>query len=430
MPKKSQAEAQNPSTGETLDTIYFGDASSEMNHGFQNKNAEVPAPDAPTGDLPDVYISSTTASSGPAPEMSLREHGEWSVGSKREWIQYELNKATTLDQVQIAWSVPRNNYHFTVKTTVEGEDWQKVYSDRAGAGKETYEFDPVEAKKVRIVAGGAQRWWRPGTFRMKQVWLGDLPHPEAYEPAAAYQRGMDRACRRLMSNKSKDAFLSFTLDTDPEKQNNFTVKFWGSDRRMVDLRLSDGDGNYIDGAAPAWKPLGGYGASGMAHFWEFGGTSAAGGFPGRFIYATYPLPHAFTEGKDEVTLKLTAAGETPYPSQGIYAAYTHTGKYFAPPADEPQGEPFEWEPTRPNQLTHEERLKKLKDRAKKLIEQVYEGRPKPGEQGGARRLQSLTDAYHAEWSDHYQDDEIVHIVKEALDAAVRRQAKKGVAGHM
>ena len=427
----SPSVAGDPATAELLDSIDFGRQDSEKAHEFKGQDTVKPLAGGKPRNKSDVRITALTASSGGAPEMTLYEPGQWAVGSKGEWIQYELNKPTSLEKVEIAWAAARNNYFFTVKTRTEGEEWEKAYSGRCHGDKETYEFSPVKAKKVRIVAGGARRWWRPGVFRMKQIWLGDLPYPEAYQVRSAYEPALGTACRRLRSDKDEDgASMSFTMDTKPDEQNYFTVKFWGSDRRMVNLRLSDGDGNYIDGAAPAWKPLGGYGAHGMAQFWEFGGSAAAGAFPGRFIYATYPVPHAFTKGKDEVRFQLSAPGKTAHPSQGIYAAYTHSGKFFGPPADEKQGEPMRWDETRPNKLTHQERLKMLKDRARKLINRVFERRPKPGSQRGARRLQSLTDAYHAEWSDHYHDEEIVHIVTEALDAAVQRQAREGVEGHM
>lgn len=397
---QAQGAPENPGL---LDKVYFGDPDSEQQHDFESTNAVVP--DGKPGEQPEVYVKKViNASAG--------------VG----WIGYKFNQPTTLDKVKMTWGGHSNRtFFFKIKTSRNGKNWKDLYSGNAGGSRTTeHEFDPVKARYVKVIKGGMAGWWRPKTWELKKIQFNDLPATDAYRSShAVYEPALGESCRRLLSDESEEsAWLRFKMEVDPNEQNYFTVKFWGGDQRGINLRLHDGDGKAIDGAVSEWgavhKPMG--------PFWEFRGL----GHRENFVYATYPLPTAVTNEKSEVTLKISSSGGT---SQGIYAAYTHKDKCFIPPEDEQQGEPFEWGAEYPQRLTDEEKENILKQRARKLIEEQLSGKPKPSGLGGARLLKALSDAYHAEWSEHYQDPEIVDVVKQALDAAVRRQTDKGVAGH-
>ncbi len=406
-----------------LDRIKFGSTDSERRHQFDGQNTEVFAGQDDQETISGVHITSTTASSGNAPENTLREQGEWH-GSKGEWIQYRLSQPATLERITITWEAPGNNYLFEILTSQDGTNWKKVTRERSSGRTETYEFEPVRPRFIRIRAWGADRWWRPAVFRLKQIRIGDLPYPDAYQKPLTYQPAPEHRCRRLGTvDAEQTGKMQFTLQTDPDRRNYVTVKFWGSDWKAVPLRLADGDGHYIDGAAPEWKPAIGYGTDGMGRFWSFGGSRANGAFPGRFIYATYPLPASRTRGADSFRMQLEAPEGAE--SQGIYAAYTHIRPFFVPPSDEQQGKARTWGPNRPDQWSPEKRERVLIDRARELINQVMENRPTPTNQKGARRLKSLSEAYHAEWSEHHEDPEIVDIVKNAIDHAVGNEVIKG-----
>jgi len=91
--------AQEPSVNETggqvLDRINFGSTGSERRHQFEATNTEGFPGSREQEPISGVHVTSTSASSGSAPENTLVEEGEWS-GSKGEWIQYQLSEPTKL----------------------------------------------------------------------------------------------------------------------------------------------------------------------------------------------------------------------------------------------------------------------------------------------------------------------------------------------
>ncbi len=421
---------------DALDSINFGDRESEQAHRFISENSEIPEEIPIAVDGP--YVQSVTATDGTAPQATLTENGEWAVHNNGEWIEYALSELTEIDRVEIAWGRGQT-FFFEIHASSDGERWERVYegaSWRRGSGHfETCEFDPVQVRHVRIVARGRDSGRsRTGRFFIAQVRIGNLPYPEAYQPALAYRPGLNQPSRRLLpvADSWEGGWMRFVMKCEPDQKNYLTVKLWGSDNVMSPLYLRDKDGRWV--AAPAismhrtgdnaaWTPL-----------WEFAGGVAGGPlgvangpFPGRFIYATYPIPREMTQGRSEVTLQIQAVGsefERPMfkPSQGIYAAYTHTEPFSHFADDEPQGEPFEWGPNRPapQDLSVEE---KLMNDALDLIADLVERRGLSAED--YRGLESLAQAYHAEWSDHYRDEEIVRIVRDTIDASIRNEARSG-----
>ena len=110
------------------------------------------------------------------------------------------------------------------------------------------------------------------------------------------------------------------------------------------------------------------------------------------------------------------------PSQGVYAAWTHEDPFSGFADDEPQGEPFTWGPNRSQPPAHSVEEKLMSD-ARQLIEKLIAGDGLNTD--SYRGLEALTQAYHARWSDHYKDEHIVHLVRETIDDAIRRQQEKG-----
>lgn len=336
-----------------LDHLNLGVAESERAHGLTSEGSDIPqAPKPPTTN---TYVASVEASAGSAPESTLVEPGEWGVSREGEWIQYTLNRPTKLDRVAVAWARTQT-FLFEIHASPDGKHWKRVVHGRSWRRGpkhfETYSFEPTGAKCVRIVVYGRDTRTRRGNAFIAQVRLGELPYPEAYEPALAYQPGLGQPCRRLLpvGESWEGGSLSFVVKCDPKKHNYLTVKFWGSDPRQSYLYLRDEEGRWVL-HAPGGQMRGGHNAS-WTPLWEFAADGAGGLCPGRFIYATYPIPQNLTEGKSQVRLQIQAAGDTigkpmKTPSQGIYDLYTHTAPFTAFAADEPQGEPFRWGPSRP-----------------------------------------------------------------------------------
>ncbi|MFO7904931.1 MAG: discoidin domain-containing protein [Pirellulaceae bacterium] len=411
-----------------LDWVKFGDAESERGHQFEADHSQViqGAQDSPES----LHIASVSATAGSAPESTLTPAGEWGVLRKGEWIDYELSDRTTLDHLKVAWGRTQM-FFFEIHTSLDGESWQRVFegeSWRRGSDHfQTYRFDPVQTRFVRIVAKGRQTKTRQGRFFVSQVRIGELPYPQAYEPALSYTPGLGRSCRRLLpvTDQWEGGWLRFVMKCEPRAKTYLTVKFWGSDKITVPLYLRDAKGRWVVSSPQAMRRSGDNAA--WTPIWEYAGGVAKGPFPGRFIYVTYPIPREMTRGRTEVTLQLQAVGssfEHPMktPCQGIYAAWTHGNPFSGFADDEPRGEPFTWGPNRPapEGISVEE---KLMSDARQLIEKLIAG-------GGLntdnyRGLEALTQAYRARWSDHYKDEQIVHLVRETIDDAIRRQHEKG-----
>src|SRR5208283_3367758 len=120
--------------------------------------------------------------------------------------------------------------------------------------------------------------------------------------------------------------------------NYFTARFWGSDENTNRLIL------YCEGKQIGYRHLGDIDVLDSPN----GGRACNE----RFFYTTTPLPFAMTKGKTNLDLEIRATGriwsygtffeqyQKPMtgPSRGIYRACTHTDGFFAPPADENQGD--------------------------------------------------------------------------------------------
>jgi hypothetical protein len=134
-------------------------------------------------------------------------------------------------------------------------------------------------------------------------------------------------------------WVSFKLKVDPQRQNYFTVKLWGSDKGEGKGRLI----LYIDGLQAGYRHEGDYDVLNQ--------TDDEAIFQGRYLYQTVPLPLMRTQGRTEVELKIAGLGSmfsygTSFASKqrnltqttrGIYRAYTHTSTRFTPDASENQG---------------------------------------------------------------------------------------------
>ncbi len=141
-----------------------------------------------------------------------------------------------------------------------------------------------------------------------------------------------------------DQHVDFELGCHPKQQNYLTVKVWGSSGSAGSaLVLHDpvnGDAPF-DAIARQDGPLK---PSHHPRKGELVRQTEAKAFPGRFYYATYPIPLKLTRARSTVRLRLLYKGRAP--GLDVYRAYTHLDPYFEPPTGEIQGQPFELGPPR------------------------------------------------------------------------------------
>jgi hypothetical protein len=277
--------------------------------------------------------------------------------------------------------------------------------------------------------------------------------------------------------------VDFQLGCHPDMQTYFTVKVWGSSgsagyRPGSSLLLHDPD----KGDAP-FDPIARQdGAPKPSHHprkGEIVRQLEAKAFPGRFYYATYPIPREMTRGRSTVRLRLVYKGRAP--GLEVYRVYTHLDPFFEVPESEVQGKPFELGPPRqgreasPNER-HEhwkkqanagfrkarefqlfgERWEKAKGEVPSWAKGVLLGRGsgslKPGgayredhevlkddikrwgghyiRQGDSQMLalrfiEVFAHAYQEEWSDFHRDPEMLERIAAAFDFYCRAQGNSG-----
>jgi hypothetical protein len=223
--------------------------------------------------------------------------------------------------------------------------------------------------------------------------------------------------RRLLANGEwRGGKITFTMKVDPVKPNYFTAKFWGGDTcsdAAHELRLC----LYIDGKQIGTRHLG---EIDMLDIMKYDLAR----YPGRFFYATRPLPLHMTKGKTEVELTIEGQGGIngysseiadyqkmmKEPSRGIYCVYVHTNPCFQPLENEVQGTAPEQVPVRTEPGI--ELLKTLK-------QELNERSDREMSRGGKKHeynIQYLAHAYGTPWNTAYQNKKALERMVEAVDA--------------
>ena len=137
--------------------------------------------------------------------------------------------------------------------------------------------------------------------------------------------------------------MAVTLKCDPEKQNYFTVKFWGGDTGDGILWVCDPATGYMN-ISNTRQPMRNGGVD-RKEWVELITTDSEPQYSGGFIYSTYLIPMIYTKGKNYVSLRIYSTGgpanyanvtikDQTEPSRGIYAAYMTQEADFDPAAFE------------------------------------------------------------------------------------------------
>jgi hypothetical protein len=215
--------------------------------------------------------------------------------------------------------------------------------------------------------------------------------------------------------------VSFHLKVEPDQQNYFTVKLWGSDKGEERGRLI----LYLNGEQVGYRHEGDYDVLNQCD------TEAI--FPGRFLYQTLPLPTMLTRGKTNVLLKIEGLGRMwPYganfaekqknltePTRGLYRACTHTSPHFTPDASEKQGTAVEPK-TRPAG-PGEEILEKMKTTVNTRLTGLMDD--KGSRAGDSKNAEAnvllLAEAYNTPWTVAYHNPRAIAALVKAGDVFLR-----------
>ena len=113
----------------------------------------------------------------------------------------------------------------------------------------------------------------------------------------------------------------------PDTDNYFTLKLWEGDSLYGGFALE------VCGAETKDRLV-------------LSAPTGTAGSDGGFVYATYALPRSFTEGKTQISLRLTCAEtEEELSARGVYAAYLTQSAFFEPKQFAKQGEKSISEPS-------------------------------------------------------------------------------------
>lgn len=232
--------------------------------------------------------------------------------------------------------------------------------------------------------------------------------------------GLGKRARRLLPldpASYNGGSMTFKLKVDPEQQNYFTAKLWGSDKDEERGRLI----LYIDGLQVGYRHEGDHDVLNQ--------TDNEAIFQGRFLYQTVALPPLHTKGKTKVELKIEGLGRMwsygssfaqkqrslTKPTRGIYRVYTHTNKRFMPDPSEKQGEAVtpKVRPGGPG----EELLTQMKVTVNNRLERLLgvSGDEAPSQED----MLLLAEAYHTSWTVAHRDDRVIAAIIRGGDTYVR-----------
>jgi hypothetical protein len=228
--------------------------------------------------------------------------------------------------------------------------------------------------------------------------------------------GLGATARKLLALEGTNwqgGRVAFTLKADPDRQNYATVRLWGSDRTDNELTL------FCEGKQIGYRHLG------DIDLLDFGGGEAA--FPGRFFYTTTPLPLAMTRGRTNLDFEIRSSGPTwgyadsfaqyqkpmTEPSRGIYAIYSHTNGFFAPPAGDPQGLAPANPPVR--EQPGPEVLDNLKSRVNGEVNHLLSARSL-----NQMEVEFLARAWSVTWTAAHHNDQAVAQVLKGLDGTFEK----------
>lgn len=169
---------------------------------------------------------------------------------------------------------------------------------------------------------------------------------QSVNATAEHQPDAPVDCRDALAlDRQHGGRVLFDMSVSPTEPTHLTVKFWGG--------LSVVNGSNFTAQSNTWllDATKGWAQHGWAHAWPCEldqsdpGRSAAldGSFPGRWQYATYPIPEEWTRGKTTLRLGLGTGlfqwygGPGYMPSRPLFKAYTHVAPFLDIPADEMQG---------------------------------------------------------------------------------------------
>ena len=187
------------------------------------------------------FIHAVTASLSPRPTLPQNTvDGDpktgWSAQEDGQWLTYHLSRSTQVGSVAITWACP-HKVPFGVRVSQDGRRWKHVLDDSSQGvegATESYEFDLVDARYVRLaVHGSVQNHWH----RLTEVKIDDL----AYRPTLK----MAWWSRRWESGPPSEKYLANYVPAAKESYSAIAAT-------CVQTLIDKGTDRYGEVRAPIW----------------------------------------------------------------------------------------------------------------------------------------------------------------------------------
>lgn len=233
--------------------------------------------------------------------------------------------------------------------------------------------------------------------------------------------GMEEPARVLLpvpGERVEGGNMTFTMEVDPERQNYFTARFWGSDSGNSNLLIL-----FCEGKQVGYRHLGDYDVLDIAN--------EDLPRPGHFTYTTVPLPLSMTKGKKKIELSIRSTGRIARygnsfdayqkvmekPSKAIYKGYTHTEACFRPSKKEIRE--FEQGERRVRTAPGEEVMEEVRQFVNRQIS-GYMKKTEIDQETAAL----LAYAYHEPWTVAYRNKAVAELVIRTADQYYERFARE------
>ena len=224
--------------------------------------------------------------------------------------------------------------------------------------------------------------------------------------------GMGQPARKLLPDPvvftpTESGYLDFTVRCDPVNDNYVTLKLWGSEKSnsgsLVVYQIVNGMLTQV-----------GYRSMGLDNRFaplSWGGWGTAP-IPNRFYYTTVPLPLSLTQGKTSVELRVVCAWIGAAGSDPVYRAYVHTGSYFEPAADDPQGMDPGPRPLHPPSIDTDVSIIQARNAAEANLTALLAS-------GSGGNISDLASGYNTAGSVAYHNPQIVTMITAQIDTSCK-----------
>ena len=258
-----------------------------------------------------------------------------------------------------------------------------------------------------------------GQNHIDTINLGDKSSEDGHQFQAGnseqFEGALGSPARRLLPQGEEKWFggqMIFRMKVDPEKQNYFTAKFWGSDQPGEESRLMV----FAEGMQIGQRHLGEVDPLDI--------LASTPRYPERFFYKTVPLPIQLTAGKKEVALSIRVEGGIwgygksfdryqgmlKFPSRGIYRLYTHSESFLTVNPSEEQGRAPKNFPVRPGPGV--EVIDAAKARVNKHLSGLINGE---NNDIGQDNIALLTRSCFVKWTVAYRNQDALNKIVRAID---------------